>query len=181
MLGVSKDAPFLVMARKLKQSTIDRYKLMIDCWFAGKKQNGTVVYQAFYPNSKKTTAKVEFSKILTIPNISEYIQEKDSELKSELKSKYDYDIYKSISHDVELISYFNDLLRRVKELDSKASDYKEQKEKLELEIRLVNPSLVNAAKERLNKMVGNYEKDNNQKKNSIQQVFMIKGQEIKFG
>ena len=47
----------------MKQSTIDKYKLVIDEWFVNG-WNGTKAYLKYYPNSSDETAATEFYKIL---------------------------------------------------------------------------------------------------------------------
>jgi len=59
----------------MKDSTYKKYCLMIDEWFINGR-NGTKAYQKYNPDSSDETAKVEFSKILTIPNIQTYVKTK---------------------------------------------------------------------------------------------------------
>jgi phage terminase small subunit len=64
--------------RKLTETTIRKYKLIIDEWFVTKPNNfnGKQAYLKFYPRVKAETATTNFSKISVIPVISKYIQEK---------------------------------------------------------------------------------------------------------
>ena len=67
----------------MKQSTIDKYELVIDEWFING-FNGTKAYQDIYPKSTDVTADAEFRRILGIPRLQEYAQSK-RECISELK------------------------------------------------------------------------------------------------
>ena len=58
----------------MKESTFEKYKLVVDEYLVNG-FNGTKAYQNFYTDSSDETAKVNFSKILTITNVSEYLKE----------------------------------------------------------------------------------------------------------
>lgn len=59
----------------MKESTFDKYKLVIDEWFVNS-WNGVKAYQEYFPKSSYKSASVSFAKILEIPRIQEYIQSK---------------------------------------------------------------------------------------------------------
>ena len=67
----------------MKDSTYKKYCLLIDEWFINGR-NGTKAYQKFYPNIDESTARINFSKILTNTNIQEYIKTKSYSKSNEL-------------------------------------------------------------------------------------------------
>lgn len=61
----------------MKDSTLAKYKLVIDQWFING-FNGSAAYQTIYPKSKPDSAKSEFVRIFTIPNVQDYVQTKQN-------------------------------------------------------------------------------------------------------
>ncbi|TDQ27638.1 terminase small subunit [Tenacibaculum caenipelagi] len=78
----------------MKESTLEKYKLIIDEWFVNG-FNGTKAYQKFYPSVSEETAKVNFSKILTITNVLEYVSERQKQNEENSRLKGD-DIIKEL-------------------------------------------------------------------------------------
>ena len=66
----------------MKESTLDKYKLIIDEWFVNG-FNGSSAYRKFYPEAKR--ADDSFSKIQRIPEIEDYINSKKKAAQKELK------------------------------------------------------------------------------------------------
>ena len=58
-----------------KQSTIDKYKLVVDEWFVNG-FNGTQAYLKYYPDVNEKTAGVEANRILAIPKMEDYVTKK---------------------------------------------------------------------------------------------------------
>ena len=67
----------------MKESTYKKYCLLVDEWFVNGR-NGTKAYQSFYPNIDESTARINFSKILTNTNIQDYIKTKSVNKSNEL-------------------------------------------------------------------------------------------------
>lgn len=67
----------------MKESTFEKYKLVIDEYLVNG-MNGTKAYQKFYTKATEETAKVNFSKILTIANVADYLQEQQLKTSSKL-------------------------------------------------------------------------------------------------
>lgn len=67
----------------MKDSTYKKYCLMIDHWFING-FNGTKTYIHYYPDCEPSTARINFSKILTNTNIQEYIEQKHENTSTEL-------------------------------------------------------------------------------------------------
>ena len=72
----------------MNKKTIDKYKIVVDEWFVNG-FNGTKAYQKFYPKSSYETAKVEYSKIITIDEIEVYIQLKYKQSQEALKTSHE--------------------------------------------------------------------------------------------
>ena len=70
----------------MKQSTIDKHKLVVDEWFVNG-FNGTKSYQNFYPVEDHIAA-VEFKRILRNPKIQEYKTAKHSEAREILGTSH---------------------------------------------------------------------------------------------
>lgn len=62
------------------ETKIEKWKRIIDVYFTNG-FNGTQAYLKVEPHVKEATARVEFSKLLTNPNIQEYLQQKHKEAK----------------------------------------------------------------------------------------------------
>ena len=60
------------------EEKLAKWKRIIDEWFING-FNGTQAYLKIVPSVKESTARIEFSKLLTNPNIQKYIQEKHKE------------------------------------------------------------------------------------------------------
>jgi phage terminase small subunit len=67
----------------MKDNTFKKYCLMIDYWFTNG-FNGTKSYLNFYPDCDESTARINFSKILTNTNIQEYIEGKQTKVSNEM-------------------------------------------------------------------------------------------------
>ena len=75
--------------RKLTSNTKAKYQRVVDEWFVNK-FNGAAAYREFYPNVKKdTTATVNFSKIQALPEIRAYIKLKHEEAAKVIQSTHE--------------------------------------------------------------------------------------------
>ncbi|WP_286761031.1 terminase small subunit [Salegentibacter sp. UBA1130] len=72
----------------MTDKTFQKYKLVIDEWFTNG-FNGAKAYQRIYPRSSDETAKVEFSRILTIPNVENYKKEKQENAQEALRTSHE--------------------------------------------------------------------------------------------
>jgi hypothetical protein len=68
----------------MKESTFDKYCLVVDEWFVNG-FNGTKAYQRFYPKVNEDTAAVKFSELVRIGKIQEYKKSKTKSTSSELQ------------------------------------------------------------------------------------------------
>jgi len=71
----------------MKESTIEKYKLVIDEYFVNG-FNGVKAYQKIYPDSTYNTADKGFRDIHENPRIEEYLQEKHKEAQTALKTSH---------------------------------------------------------------------------------------------
>lgn len=126
----------------MKESTFKKYCLVVDEWFVNG-FNGTKAYLKFYPDCDDSTARVNFSKILTYTNIEEYVTEKQTKTSDSLQI--------TLERQIEELEELKDIAKQ----DDKIND------------------AINALKEQ-SKLLGLYEKDNTQKKDSIINNFSIK-------
>ncbi|WP_299153095.1 terminase small subunit [uncultured Christiangramia sp.] len=70
----------------MTDKTFQKYKLVIDQWFVNG-FNGTMAYKEFYPKAKR--ADDSFSKIQRIPEVQEYIKQKEDEAKKALRTTHE--------------------------------------------------------------------------------------------
>ena len=169
------------MKRNLTNKTIAKYKRVIDEWFVNG-FNGTQAYKKFYPNTTKDeTATVNFSKMQALPELSSYLDEKHAEaakivqmdhqgILKELQNWVQSDITETISLTAEEIKELPVEVRRLitkykvtdRDIYSLKGDVIETIKTVELHF---------VSKERaidmINKHLGFYEVDNQQKASSI--------------
>ncbi len=164
----------------ITKRTKEKYERIFDEWFING-FNGTQAYKKFYPRVKDETAKVNFSKIYALPEMKAYIKVKHEEaariiqathegILQELKNWIEADITETINLSPEQIKELPVEIRRLitkykvtsKSIYSKEGNLVSTIETIELHF---------VSKERaidmINKHLGFYEADNNQKSNDI--------------
>lgn len=63
----------------IRPGTMKKYKAIMDRWLENN-YNAIEAYQSIYPNANRTTASQEFSKIKKIPEIAEYVKQREKEI-----------------------------------------------------------------------------------------------------
>lgn len=143
----------------MKDSTFEKYKRVIDEWLHNG-ENGTKAYQKYYPKSSIDTAKVEFSKILTFPNVVNYLSEQRQIISSNIKQGHGVTLESQILDQLAKKELYAMLVKMA--LKDKLDPLEEDKYKRLKDI--VKLADVNKADDMLNKMIGTYERHNEQKK-----------------
>ena len=72
----------------MTEKTFNKYKLVVDEYFVNG-FNGTKAYQKFYPKSTDETASTESLRILRIPKIESYLNEKQNQSQEALKTSHE--------------------------------------------------------------------------------------------
>lgn len=167
--------------RNLTANTYNKYKLIVDEWFINK-FNGAAAYRAFYPNTKKDqTATVNFSQIQAIPVIKEYIAEKHKEaakvvgmshegILQELKNWLEFDLRDTIGLNSQQLKELPvEIGRLITRFKTRTKRHYDKEGELLFEEDTIELHFVSKEKamEMINKHIGFYEKDNNQKSNDI--------------
>lgn len=167
--------------RRLTKNTYRKYCLIIDEWFINK-FNGAAAYRKYFPNVKNNnTATVNFSKIQALPEIQAYIHEKHEEAARiyevthegtlrRLKAYLESDLTESLGMTIEQVKnlpieirqWVDGHKRKTRSVYDK--DGKEIAKIEEFELRFSSKERM---QEMVNKHIGFYEKDNDQKKPSI--------------
>jgi phage terminase small subunit len=164
----------------ITKTTLTKYKKIIDKWFTNE-FNGREAYKAFFPKSKDSTATTNFSKIQNIPEIKEYIKQKNEEVArfvkidhegvlSELKRWIELDVTEFIGLSLDEIKSLPVELRRLIKIPKRRVSKKyDKKGNLVSEFEEITLYFVDKerAMEMLNKHIGFYEIDNKQKANSV--------------
>lgn len=73
--------------KRPSKKTLEKYRKIIDQWFVNE-FNGTAAYKKLYPRVKDSTASVNFSKISKIPEIEEYVKQKNQKALAVVKSDH---------------------------------------------------------------------------------------------
>lgn len=63
----------------IRPGTMKKYKAIMDRWLENN-YNAIEAYQSIYPNANRSTASQEFSKIKRIPEIAEYVKQREQEI-----------------------------------------------------------------------------------------------------
>lgn len=162
------------MSDKLTDKTFEKYCLVVDEYYCNG-FNGGKAYQVFYPKAKDLTASVEMNRILKIPKVAIYVNEKHNEAKvkldtsntkvlNELRNWAYSDITETISltpQEVkELPIEIRRLITKYKHTTRSGEDWKEEV----IELSFVSKE---KAMEMIHKHIGFYEADNNQQKSTI--------------
>ena len=158
----------------MKQSTIDKYKLVIDEWFVNG-WNGTKAYLKYYPNSSDETAATEFYKILRKPKVAEYAEEKkkllaedlnltSEKILQEIKNWAYSDITETLTLDLDDIQQLPPEIRRLITSYKKSEIKLGESTKTTVELKFVSKE---KAMEMIQKHIGFYEKDNEQKQTKL--------------
>ena len=169
------------MSRQLGKNTIKKYQRIVDEWFING-FNGAQAYKKYNKTVKKDdTASVNFNKIKLLPEVNNYIIEKHEQaakivetthegILQELKNWIQLDITETICLSAEEIKLLPIEIRRLitRFKRSIRSHYDKEGNLLEtvenIELHFVSKE---RAIEMINKHVGFYEKDNEQKSNDI--------------
>lgn len=64
---------------KIRPGTMKKFKAVMDRWLENN-YDAIEAYQSIYPNASRTTASQEFSKIKRIPEIAEYVKQREKEI-----------------------------------------------------------------------------------------------------
>ena len=164
------------MKRKLTKKTEQKYRAIIDEWFINE-HNGTKAYSKFYSRVKPETAAVNFSRISEIPEIKAYINEKYEEVAKivetthkgilqKLKECVEMDVTEFIGLSPEDIKSLPISLKSLitKFKHTKNKNYNQKGDLLfEQDVIELNFLSKEKALEMINKHIGFYEKDNEQK------------------
>lgn len=113
----------------MKESTFEKYKLVVDEWFING-YNQRKAYQFMYPDASDEVADVECSRILRIPKVREYKQEKAKEFADKMNitlegQLLDLEEIKSLAKDNKS---FSDVISALKEQNKLLALYKEHNE-----------------------------------------------------
>ncbi|MCG9971005.1 terminase small subunit [Christiangramia crocea] len=100
----------------MTDKTFEKYKLVIDEYLVNG-FNGTQAYKKFYPNCSEETAKVNFSKILTITNVADYMKEKQKDTSNKLQITLESQILElnELKDMAKIAEKYNDAINAVKE------------------------------------------------------------------
>ncbi|CAL2077636.1 conserved protein of unknown function [Tenacibaculum sp. 190524A02b] len=163
----------------MKESTLERYKLIIDEWF-NNGFNGAQAYKKFYPNNSR--ADDSFSKIQSLPEVELYIKAKNKKAQKELDVTHQEVLkelhnwaYSDITQTISLTpSGVEALPEEIRRLITK---YKKTTKKIGEDIteEVIELHFVSKEKamEMIAKHIGFYEKDNSQKKNDNVVMFRL--------
>ena len=168
----------------MKESTIEKYKLVIDEYFVNG-FNGGKAYQSIYPNTSIDSAYVEFNKILRIPKIVEYVNEKHKEAQSTLRTSHEEllreienwaysDITETLTLDTDQIKELPPELRRlITRYKRNVRHIKDDKGKVVETVETVELWFVSKEKamEMIHKHTGFYERNNTLTVKSEQPLF----------
>lgn len=175
----------------LTAKTLDKYKRVIDEWFICE-FNTIKAYKKIYPNVKKEeTARVNFSKIKKIEEIQKYIEEKREEsakylktthkgILGELKRWLEADLTEFIGLSKEEVKALPLSVRRLvieHRITYKKNFFKSGEVKSEYQVIQFKFASKEKAIEMINKHIGFYEKDNEQKATDIN--ISVKGSKSK--
>lgn len=165
----------------MNDSTFEKYKLVVDEWFVNG-FNGTKAYQKYYPKASDETAKVEFSNILTIPNVSAYQKEKQDKAQLVLQTSHEAllrelrnwafsDITETISLTPEQVKELPaDIRRLINKFKHTKRNLTDKDGNVYETIDIIELWFVSKEKamEMIHKHTGFYEADNKQKTTPIQ-------------
>lgn len=73
---------------EMKKSTLDKYKLIVDEYLVNG-FNQAAAYRKFYPDATDRTAETEASRILRIPEVADYLQERKTSAKQALRTSHE--------------------------------------------------------------------------------------------
>lgn len=107
----------------MKESTFKKYCLVVDEWFVNG-FNGTKAYQKLYPESNEDTSATEFYKILRIPEILEYKENKMSEASNELQITLSKQLLR-LDHIIDTAEKESDQINALKEQNKLLALYSE--------------------------------------------------------
>lgn len=158
----------------MTEKTFEKYKLVIDEWF-NNGFNGVKAYQSLYPKAKDETASVEFNKILRIPKIEKYKNQKQEESQKALRTSHESlleelrnwaysDITETLLLNPDQIKQLPPEVRRlITKYETNTKSYTVDEEVVkETTVKLWFVSKERAM-EMIHKHTGFYEKDNEQK------------------
>jgi phage terminase small subunit len=162
--------------KKLTKNALKKYCLIIDEWF-NNDFNGKQAYLKFYKNVKDDTASTNFSKIQQYPEVKEYIKQKYDEAAKVVKTTHEgilrelvnwvqSDITETMCLTPEQIKELPiELKRLINKFDHSINKFYNQKGDLISTTETVKLGFVSKERaiEMINKHVGFYEVDNQQK------------------
>lgn len=160
--------------KKPSEKLLQKYKLVVDEWVKNGFKDGFKAYKKYYPNASRATADVNFSKIKSIPEISEYIEK----VKKDIAERNKVTIDKCVKA-LDAMAFFNikDLLNddgTLKKLNDIPEDALMAIEGFEIDEITTKENSIGVNKKiklssrranliELMKHLGGYEKDNQQK------------------
>ena len=160
----------------MTEKTFNKYKLVVDEYFVNG-FNGRKAYQKFYPDASDETADVNYSNILSITKVQNYLKEKQNQSQEALKTSHEAllselerwaysDITQTILLTAEQIKELPIEFRRlVTKYKHTQRHIKNSKAEIVETIDIIELHFVSKEKamEMIHKHTGFYEKDNTQK------------------
>lgn len=154
----------------MKETTFEKYKLVIDEYLCNG-MNGTRAYQKFYKGASDEVAVAQFSRIITIHKVSEYLKERQADSRKileithqdvleRLKKWIDSDITETMDLSIQEIK------KLPKDIRSLITDFKHTKTEIEgvksevIQLKFVSKE---RAIDMVNKHIGFYGEHNFQK------------------
>jgi len=164
----------------ITKMTKEKYKRIIDEWFVNG-FHGINAYKKFYSNVKDETAKVNFSRMYALPEMKGYIQSKHEEaakivkathegILKELQNWVEADITETINLTAEQIKELPIEIRRlITKYKVISKNYYDKDGNLSQTVSTIELQFVSKEKaiDMINKHLGFYEADNNQKTSDI--------------
>lgn len=127
----------------MTDKTFEKYKLVVDEWFVNG-FNGTKAYQKFYPKASDETAKVKYSQLVTIGNVSDYIKSKQTTTANKAQMTFENNLNKleELRIKAEDAGRYNDAINAIKEQNKLLGLYKENNnQKAETKVSFEYPQI----------------------------------------
>lgn len=113
----------------MRDSTFEKYKLVVDEWFING-FNGMKAYQKNYPKTSKETAMVNFSRMLTYAKVADYVATKSKDTADKLQITLEGQLLEL--NDIKTLaknkSSYSDAINAIKEQNKLLALYKEHNE-----------------------------------------------------
>lgn len=161
----------------VSDKTLEKYKAVIDEWFLNK-ENGKKAWQKFYPKASDKSAEVNFSRMLSIAKVSQYVKDRRAEIAEANKITIDecvsmltdmarFDIAEAYTEDGAL-KPIHEIPKHIRmAIESVESDDIRIEGVTIGQVRKIKSSNRRANIIELMKYLGGYEKDNEQKASNI--------------